>query len=104
MKEQGLFATKRYMKNDIVFILSGKVYDYPTRETIYVGNNKHIHDQNGQYMNHSFNPTTYINNYDVVALVNIQVGDELTFDYNINEINMASPFIVDGIMVSGNRT
>ena len=74
------------------------------RETIYIGHNKHIYDQNGIYMNHSFNPTTYINKYDVVALNNINIDDELTFDYNKNEINMAAPFVVDGIIVSGKQT
>jgi hypothetical protein len=103
LNEKGLFATKQYVKEDIIFTLSGKEYDHPTRETIYVGNNIHIHDQNGQYMNHSFNPTTCINNYNVVSLVNIHVGDELTFDYNKNEINMAAPFMANGIFVAGNR-
>ena len=104
LKEKGLYATKTYLKYEIVFTLSGEEYDKPMRETIYVGNNTHIYDQNGIYMNHSFNPTTYINKYDVVALNNINIDDELTFDYNKNEINMAAPFVVDGIVVSGKQT
>ena len=104
LKEKGLYAIKSYLKNEIVFTLSGEEYDKPMRETIYVGNNTHIYDQYGIYMNHSFNPTTYINKYDVVALNNINIDDELTFDYNKNEINMAAPFVVDGIIVSGKQT
>ena len=104
LNEDGLFATKKYMKDEVVFVLSGIEYSSPTRETIYVGNNKHIYDKNGIYMNHSFNPSTFIDNINVVALHEINAGDELTFDYNINEINMAAPFMANGVLVSGNNT
>ena len=103
LNEEGLFATRQYMKNEIVFTLSGEIYDHPTRETIYVGNETHVHDQHGMYMNHSFNATTYIDNYNVVALRDINPDDELTFDYNKNELTMACPFMSDGMMVSGER-
>jgi len=39
--EKGLFSTKKYKKGDIVYILSGEIFDKPTRETIHIGNNKH---------------------------------------------------------------
>lgn len=100
---KGLYATIPYIRNKIVFTLSGIEYDKPTRETIHIGNNSHIYDQYGIYMNHSFNPTTFINNYDVIAKVDINIGDELTFDYNQTEINMASPFVSDGILVEGTK-
>jgi len=103
LNELGLFAKKSYKTNDIIFVLSGKEYNHPTRETIYVGKNIHIHDKNGMYMNHSFNPTTSIDGSNVVALVDIVSGDELTFDYNKNEINMAAPFVADGVLVSGQK-
>lgn len=103
LNEKGLFATKNYLKNDIVLILSGDTYSYPTRETIYVSNNLHIHDKYGMYMNHSFTPSTYIDNNNVIAYIDIQIGDELTFDYNKNEINMAAPFMADGIYVCGKK-
>ena len=53
------------------------------------------------FINHSFTPSTYIKNYNVIALVDIDVDDELTFDYNGNEINMASIFYADGKLVCG---
>lgn len=52
-------------------------------------------------MNHSFNPNTEIKGYNVVAIKDINQGDEITFDYNVTEINMASPFKVNGIDVIG---
>jgi hypothetical protein len=33
--------------------------------------------------------------------MDIQAGDELVFNYNDSEINMAAPFMVDGIPVCG---
>ena len=101
LNEKALYATKSYKKDDIVFKLSGVVYDHPTRETIRVCDNIHVHDDYGIYMNHSFTPTCYIDNYNVKALIDINPKDELTFNYNENEIDMANPFIVDGIIVSG---
>jgi SET domain-containing protein len=98
---KGLFSTKEYKKNEIVFVLKGEIFSSPTRESIHIGNNKHIYDECGIFINHSFQPNIRIDNVNVVALQDIQEDDELTFNYNENEINMASPFVVDGITVSG---
>lgn len=98
---KGLFATKEYKKGDTIFILSGKEYDHPIRETIHVGNNVHVYDEYGIYMNHSFDPSTFIDKYKVIALVDINKNDELNFNYNKTEINMACPFYVDDKLVSG---
>ena len=97
----GLFATKQYQKGDIIFVLKGEVTNYPTRESIYVGNNTHILDQMGQYINHSFEPTTQIQGYNVVALIDMNENDEITFNYNENELTMACPFTVNGQTVCG---
>lgn len=97
----GLYACEMFIKDQIVFTLSGKIFDKPTRESIHVGNNIHVHDDNGMYMNHSFNPTTYINGFNVIAYCDIQPGDEITFNYNASEIDMACPFECDGKMVNG---
>lgn len=98
---QGLFSTKTYLKSEIIYTLNGETYNKPTKYTIHIGNNIHILDDYGRYMNHSFNPTTYIDKYNVIALIDINNGDELTFDYNQSEMSMATPFIVDNILVCG---
>jgi hypothetical protein len=98
----GLFATKQYKKGDAIFVLKGDETNYPTRESIYVGNNTHVLDQMGQYINHSFEPTTQIQGYNVVALIDINENDEITFNYNENELIMAAPFTVNGQKVCGN--
>ena len=99
----GLYATKNYKMNDIIYKLTGLEYTSPLRETIYIGDNKHIFDEYGKFINHSFNPSIYVNKYDLIALHDIKIGDEITFNYNDNEINMASPFYVDNILVSGSN-
>ena len=104
LNAKGLYATKKYEKGETVFTLTGQEFSYPTRETIYVGNNTHIYDQHGIFMNHSFTPTTFIRLYEVVAENDINVDDELTFDYNKSELNMATPFVVNGINVCGNNS
>jgi len=103
LNAKGLYSTKSYLKDEIVFTLAGKIYDYPTRETIYIGHNKHIYDEFGIFMNHSFTPSTRIDGYNVVALRDIKCNDEITFNYNDSELKMANPFYVNDILVDGNN-
>lgn len=100
---KGLFTTKNINKDQIIFSLSGKITDYPTRESIHIGNNQHLDDEFGRFMNHSFEPNTKIEGKNVVAIRDIQSDEELTFDYNENEMEMASPFSVNGILVAGKK-
>lgn len=100
---KGVFSTKKYLKDEIIFTLSGEILDYPTRESIHIGNNKHILDSYGIFINHSFTPNIYIDNCSVVALQPINIGDEIVFNYNETEINMANPFYVDNNFVTGKK-
>lgn len=99
----GLFSKKNVLKGDIIFTLSGQTLNNPTRESIHIGNNIHIVDEFGMFINHSFNPTAIISNCNVVANVDINIDDEITFNYNDSELEMACPFESNGILVSGNR-
>lgn len=98
---KGLYATKPYLSGELIFILTGPITNNPSRESIHIGNNRHIYDENGIFMNHSFSPTTIIENVNVKALIDIKDGDELTFNYNESEIDMAEPFYTDGKLVCG---
>lgn len=99
--EKGLYATKYYSLNSIIFELKGEILSEPTRESIRIGENAHIIDSYGIYMNHSFEPTCKIVNNCVIALKDINIGDELNFNYNESEENMANPFMINGIVVQG---
>lgn len=98
---KGLYSTKNFHKDEVIYTLIGEEFDHPTRETIYVGDGKHIYDEYGIFMNHSFEPSCFINGYNIVALKEINIGDELTFDYNVNEPKMAAPFVVGDKLVGG---
>jgi hypothetical protein len=88
-------------KGDKVFELAGSLLIFPTRESIYIGNDIHVVDDFGTYMNHSFTPNCKIDGFNVIAIKPIIPGDALTFNYNVNEVKMASPFVCDGILVKG---
>ena len=99
--EKGLFSTKTYKKGEIIYILSGEIFDKPTRETIHIGNNQHIYDKYGIYINHSFHPNIVVKGTHLIALYDINIGEEILFNYNDTEINMANPFYVDNVLVCG---
>ena len=100
---KGLILRKNVKKGEIVFTLSGKMLDHPTRESIHIGDNKHIYDENGIFINHSFEPTVRIDGYNVRALMDLTDGDEITFNYNDSEINMANTFQVGDVLVCGKK-
>ena len=87
-----LYSTKSYLKGDIIHVLEGNIVSKPTRTSIEIGKNKHIEDNYGKYMNHSFTPNCKIENCKIIALCDIHTDEELTFNYNENETNMAYPF------------
>ncbi len=101
---KGLILKKSVKKGEIVFVLSGRIFNHPTRESIHIGNNKHIYDEYGIFINHSFEPTVRIESINVIALKDLHDGDEITFNYNETEINMANTFYVDDVLVSGKST
>jgi hypothetical protein len=103
VRGNGLFSTKSHNKDEVIFTLVGDIWDKPSKYSIHIGNNQHIIDKYGIYMNHSFEPTTKIVGKDVVALVDMESGEELNFDYNESEIKMSSPFIVNGVEVKGKK-
>lgn len=100
---KGVFLLKPVKKDDVIYILKGEIFSSPTRESIRVGENQHIYDEFGIFINHSFTPNIFIRNKELVALKDINLGEEITFNYNDNEINMAAPFYVDNVFVSGRK-
>ena len=89
----GLFSTEDFLENTIIHRLDGPIYETPSRTTIEIGVNKHVDDEFGIYMNHSFEPNCIIKDECIVSLKSIKIGDELTFNYNENESSMSCPFI-----------
>lgn len=90
---KSLYSTKAYYENDVIHKLTGEILSEPTRTSIEIGENQHIEDEYGKYMNHSFTPTCKIENGCIVALKEIKEHTELNFDYNNNETKMSCPFL-----------
>ena len=88
----GLFSEVSYKSNEKIHKLEGTIYDRPSRTTIEIDINTHIDDKYGIFMNHSFNPNCKIEDGYIVSIKNININDELTFNYNDNETAMACPF------------
>jgi len=100
----GLYATKQYQAGEVVHRLEGTLRLTPTKTSVHIGNGMHITDKFGSYMNHSFEPNTKIVSNQVIAIKDIAIHEEITFDYNESEVNMAEPFEVDGVWVKGKET
>jgi hypothetical protein len=100
---KGLYATKTYAIGDIVKKLEGELVLKPTRKSIHIGNGMHVIDNYGKYINHSFEPNTRIESNNIIAITEINPYDEITFNYNDTELNMAEPFELDGINVCGKK-
>jgi hypothetical protein len=95
-----LFSNKKYNKNEIIHKLTGFISKKPSKISIEISKNEHITDEFGQYMNHSFSPNCKIENGCIISLDNINKNEELTFNYNDNETNMACPFIDNKTKIS----
>lgn len=91
----GVFITEDLSKGEVIFYLTGEVLPYPTRTSIQIAPDQHIENTIGGHVNHSCHPTAYVDRalHALVSLRDIQKNEEITFNYNINEDELANPFI-----------
>jgi hypothetical protein len=99
-----LVAISSFNRGDIVIVLNGVECSSPNRFTIQIGPNLHLAPENlsevsdkdtncmWMYTNHSCSPNTVIRDRTLTALSAINPGDEITFDYETTEFEMAEPF------------
>ena len=89
-------ATQPISAGRVVFYLSGRIVPLPTKYTIQLDANRHVlaEDELWQFMNHGCEPNVRIdvNTRQMIAIRDIALGEELTFNYNTTEWHMASPF------------
>ena len=109
-KGRGLYTKKEYRKEEIVLYLEGTYLPYPTRTSIRIKDDKHIESWEGGHINHHCDPNTEIRIHDnfigrnagnqsqgslvalVVAKRDINTREEITFDYETTEVELAEPF------------
>ena len=92
-----LRSTTHYQPGDIISPFSaGKILRNPTYLTVQTGTKKHITliPEFLQYINHSCDPTAFFDTtrMELISLVEIKPGDEITFFYPSTEWEMAQPF------------
>lgn len=95
--EKSLHATAFFDKEDVICSFSAeRTQDAPTYLTVQTGPEKHIILQPEflQFINHSCNPNVFFDTtaMELIALKEIQPGDELLFFYPSTEWDMAQPF------------
>ena len=95
--EKSLHACKFFDVADTLCAFGAdKIMDTPTYLTVQTGEDKHItlDPEFLQYINHSCNPNVFFNttSMELVALKEIQPGDELMFFYPSTEWKMEQPF------------
>ena len=95
--ERGQFklvrTTESIAEGDLVLDLSdSSIRDTPTQTSIRIGHGRHAEHPVGQFVNHSCEPTCAVMGKYIVALAELPVGTEVTFNYTENEDALASPF------------
>jgi uncharacterized membrane protein YeiB len=95
-----LHALRSFAPGEIVFPLEGRLVRQPTRFTIQIGADAHLDPISERtspwgYLNHGCDPNVAIDVWRraVVARRPIVAGDELRFDYNSTEWELAEPFV-----------
>jgi len=102
--ERRLVTVRAVSAGEKLFYLEGRVTTTPTRYSVQIGRGLHIDQDDtrnagermGRYffrfMNHHCEPSTEIRDRYVIARRDIAEGEDVTFDYNTTEYDMAEPF------------
>jgi len=102
--EYRLLSVAHFRPGEFLFEIAGEITRTPTRYTVQIDRNAHIdlNDSHNleeildryywRFMNHSCEPNTVIRGRNVVALRPIHPWEEITFNYNTTEYQMAEPF------------
>ena len=96
-QQKSLHSNKVFKEGELIAHFSAaSTLEEPTYLTVQIGTNKHITLEPNylQYVNHSCNPSVFFNTttFQLVALKDIGVDEELTFFYPSTEWDMAQAF------------
>ena len=114
---RSLRAKKGFSAGDVILEVRGDIVDIPSRYSIQVDTEVHVEpavvpdgldgydDYLWPFLNHGFEPNSMMDGKKLLAISDIALGDEITFNYNGNEWDMATPFtcMSTGRQVTGNR-
>jgi hypothetical protein len=100
-------AARDHLAGEVLLRLVGVVFPLPTQHSVQVGRNQHIDVPPGtpwvaqldcypfRFLNHSCDPNAMFRGRELVAIRRVPRGDEITFDYNTTEWELATPFPCD---------
>ena len=99
-----VIATETIERGEIIFPLAGNIVKQPSKYSIQINSAEHLlpYSNNPEdsssiwrFMNHSCDPNTSfdIEKMVLVAIKNINPNEEVRFNYNTTEYEMASPFL-----------
>lgn len=103
--EYRLHAAKRLAPDRVLFRIDGQLTDRPTKYSIQVAFGGHIEVPPGtprdrqlesfpwQFLKHSCEPNLKIWGRNVISLREIDATEELTFNFNTTEYDLAEPFL-----------
>ena len=99
-----LIAVRRIAAGTRLFRIEGEQTRRPTRYSVQIGENLHIDLSGGhsseeildryywRFMNHSCEPNTHVRGQEVIASHAIEPWEDVTFNYNTTEFDLAEPF------------
>lgn len=103
--EYRLIALRSIASGERMFRIEGELSPRPSRFSVQIGEGLHIDLGPGhtseeildryfwRFMNHSCEPNSIIRGQEVIALRTIPPWQDVTFDYNATEYDMADPFV-----------
>ena len=102
--EYHVLAVRAFAPSELLLVIEGERREQPSRHSIQVGWGLNIDAGVGndmetlldlypwRFLNHSCECNTKVRARDLVAIRHIRAGEEVTFNYNTTEYDMASPF------------
>jgi len=102
--EYRLVATRSFVAGERLFRMEGEPSRCPSRYTVQIDEDLHLEMGSGmtadeildryfwRFMNHSCEPNSFIQEWDVFALREIAPWESVTFNYNTTEYDIVEPF------------
>ncbi|MBI4912478.1 MAG: SET domain-containing protein-lysine N-methyltransferase [Acidobacteria bacterium] len=99
-----VLATRPVQAGEVIMRIEGELTRRPDRHTLQVGPDLHLEVPPEaslelildryfwRFLNHSCRPSAFIRDREVVALRRLRPWDEVSFDYDCTEWDMAEPF------------
>ena len=94
---RSIISARRIARHEVIFLLTGQLVDAPNKHTIQITEENHLDPLGADWrlINHSCMPNLRadIEHRRMIALIDIDVGRELTFNYLSTEWSLSSPFV-----------